>query len=119
MADEPLEPLRRIEERLERAAEAAERMISEAGRRPPPAGWQVPAGGDGGVGGGGRVLPELEALVAAVASLRELVPPDVTERLMAAIKEVLLALRALLDYHLERLDRKPPPPAEVQDIPID
>ena len=115
MGDEPREPLRRLEERLERAAQAAERVISEAGRRPPPAGWQAPADGTG----GGRAFPELEALFNAVASLRELVPPDVTDRLLAALKEVLLALRALLDYYLERIDRRQPPPAEVQDIPID
>jgi len=116
MADE--ERLQRLEERLGRATEAAERLMAEArgggggGPKPPPAGWQTPSEER-------RQLPELEALVNAVAALRELIPPDVADRLMAAIKEVLLALRALVDYWLERIDRKPPPPAEVQDIPID
>lgn len=114
------ERLERLEERLGRATEAAERLISDArtgggegkGPKPPTSGWQAPSDER-------RQLPELEALVNAVSALRELIPPDVADRLVAAIKEVLLALRALVDYWLERIDRKPPPPAEVQDIPID
>jgi hypothetical protein len=114
--DEPSDPLRRLEERLERATEAAERMISDAARRrPPPSGWQVPADG----GPAARALPELEALVAAIAPLRELIPPDALERIQAAVRELLLAIRALVDYYLERLERRPPKPPEVQDIPID
>lgn len=119
MEDDPRDRLGRLEEHLGRVTEAAERLISEAGgagrsERPPPAGWQTPAE----EGAHGRRLPELEALLAALTSVRELVPADAAERLMAALKELLLALRALLDYWLDRLDRKPPPPAEVQDIPI-
>ena len=118
MEDEPRDPLRRLEERLGNATEAAERLISEAAQsragRPPPAGWQAPPQERS-----TRPLPELDALISAFASLRELIPPEVSDRVVAAVKEVLLALRALLDYYLERLDRKPPPPAEVQDIPID
>src|SRR5437588_12244967 len=116
MADE--EPLRRLEEGVGAATEAACRLLSEArgggggGSKPPPAGWQAPPEER-------RHLPELEALVNAVSALRDLIPPDVADRLAAAIKEVLLALRALVDYWLERIDRKPQPPAEVQDIPID
>lgn len=119
MEDERLESLRRLEERLGHATDAAEQLISEAadqreGRRPPPAGWQTPPRE-----AAARPLPELDSLIAALASLRELIPPDVSDRLLAAIKEVLLALRSLLDHYLERLEREPAPRAEVQDIPID
>jgi hypothetical protein len=114
--DEPAEPLRRLEERIERVTEAAERMISDAaGRRPPAAGWEPPKEG----GAPARSFPELEALVAAIAPLRELIPADAMERLQAAIKELLLAIRALIDYYLERIERRPPKPPEVEDIPID
>jgi hypothetical protein len=113
VGDEIRDPLRRLEERLERATEAAERMISDMGR-PPSSGWQSlkeePSGR--------RPLPELETLVAALAPLRELIPPDAADRLLAALKEILLAVRALIDYYLERLDRRPPEPPEVQDIPL-
>jgi hypothetical protein len=105
MGDEPLE------QRLRRASETAERLISEAARTPPPAGWQAPEAG--------APRSELDALMQAIKLARELVPPEVTERVAAAIREVLLALRALIDCYLERLEHKPQEPVEVQDIPID
>jgi hypothetical protein len=117
MGDEPQEPLRRLEERLGRATEAAERLLSEAARagggprRPPPAGWQAPAEDR-------RPVPELESLIAAVGSLRDLIPPEISERLVAALRELLLAIRAVLDHYLERLDRRQPEPPEIQDIPL-
>lgn len=115
MADEP-DALRRVEERLGRVAEAAERLMAEAerARRPPPSGWQATAPERG----PDHPVPELDALIAAFASLRELIPPDAADRLLAALREVLLALRALLDHYLERLERRGPEPPEVQDIPI-
>lgn len=120
MRDEAQESLRRLEEHLDRAAKAAERLMAEPEQthgtgRPPPAGWQAPHDERGAT----RAMPELEALLSALGSLRELIPPDAADRLLAALKEVLLAIRALVDHYLERLDRKPPPPAEVEDIPIE
>jgi hypothetical protein len=119
MADEPHESIRRLEERLGRASEQAERLIAEAARmrqgdRPPAAGWQSQAR-DADQRGRGS---ELDALLQAIQALRELVPPDVVERLAAALRELLLALRALIDTYLERLDRREEKPPEVQDIPI-
>jgi hypothetical protein len=117
MGDDPREPLRRLEERLSRATEAAERLITEAARgggnprRPPPAGWQTPTEER-------RPMPEVEALITAVGSLRELIPPEISERLVAALRELLLAIRAVLDHYLERLERRQPEPPEVQDIPL-
>ncbi len=58
-------------------------------------------------------------MLAAVRSLRELIPPEVAERLIAATRELLLAVRALIDWYLERLERRRREPPEVQDIPID
>ena len=122
MTDEPEEPLRRLEQRLSRASDAAERLIAEAAQsaatgRPPPAGWQSPEAEQG--ASGSRSGAELETLVQALQALRDLIPPDVIERVMAAIREVLLALRALIDFYLERLDRGPREPAEIEDIPIE
>jgi len=122
MADEPREALRRLEQRLSQASDAAERLIAEAARstqrnRPPPAGWQAP--GADGEQSGQRPGGELEALVQAISGLRELIPPEVLERIAAALREVLLALRALIDFYLERLERRRSEPTEVQDIPIE
>ncbi len=132
-ADEEREALRRLEERLGAASERAQRLMSEAAQaawkepaaepeppseegppRPPPAGWQASDNGRASTAGG-----ELEALIAAVRALRELVPPEVVQRLAEAVKDVLLALRALIDWYVERLDRRSAEPPPVEDIPID
>jgi hypothetical protein len=113
----------RLEERLSRASEAAERLFADAGtaargrRTPPPAGWQA-VEPDGEEPHSRRGLGELEALLAAIGSLRELIPPDLQRRLADALRELLLAVRALIDWYLERAQQVRAEPAEVQDIPI-
>jgi hypothetical protein len=105
--------LRRLEERLDRASQAAERLVAEAAqaRKPPPGGWQTPPrepeSGD------------LELLAQLLDSVRELIPPELQRRLAEALRELLLALRALIDFSLERIERGPEPnPGGVEDIPI-
>ena len=110
------DPLRRLEERLDRASEAAERLIAEAAaaaiRRPPPAGWQAPEPD-------AETRPgEIEILLDAIRSLRDRIPPDLQQRLAEALRDVLLALRALIDWYLERTEQRRRAPTEVQDIPI-
>ena len=113
--------LRRLEERLDRASEAAERLIAQATdgakRRPPPAGWQDPSA-DGGAQDGATVRGELEQLLAAILTLGERIPPDLQHRMAEALRELLLALRALIDWYLDRNERRPRASGEVQDIPI-
>jgi hypothetical protein len=81
-------------------------------RQPPPAGWQASheASRDS--------TSEFDPLVALVQAMRDLIPPDLQQRLIAALREVLLALKALIDWYLERLDRQREQAVEVQDIPI-
>ena len=123
--EEAEESLRRLEERLDRASAAAERLMAEAahaagngarsdgGPEPPPAGWQAPEA---------ETSPnresDLEALIALARSVRDLIPPDLQQRLISALREVLQALRDLLDWYIERMDGERAKPAEVQDIPI-
>jgi hypothetical protein len=119
MAESTEEALRRLEERLQRASGAAERLFSEAaaqataaafGRETPAQGYAAPADGE---------RPgDLEVLVGAVEALGELIPPDLRRRLAEAVREVLLAVRALIDWYLERTETRPDEPPEVQDIPI-
>ena len=120
---------RRLEDRLDRASDAAQRLLTEAAERveeprageappagkPPPAGWQTPRDRRQSPSAGA----ELDALISAARSLRELVPPEVLQRLAEALKEVLLAVRALIDWYIERLERRRPEPPEVRDIPIE
>ncbi len=124
--------LRRLEERLERASNAAERLFAEAaseaasaavrmsGRRTPRAeadgppasapgqGWQLPRE---------DAERELDNLIVAWHSVRDLIPPDLRRRLADAVRELLVAVRALIDWYLERHERRHEP-VEVQDIPI-
>ncbi len=146
----PEETLRRLEQRLDQASAAAERLIAQAAAEAARAGIQAASAGNpdgGGAGptqGAGRrqprapatsptsppagwqtaedtvrgPTPELDPFVALVQAMRDLVPPDLQRRLLAALREVLLALRALIDWYLERLERKREQGVEVQDIPI-
>ncbi len=149
----PEEALRRLEQRLDRASEAAERLMAQAAAQaaavaaragdPTPAGEGArgrenpgPRGGENpGAGAGDPLTPppagwqaagdearestsELDPLVALAQAMRDLVPPDLQRRLVAAIREVLLALRALIDWYLERFERQREQGVEVQDIPI-
>lgn len=99
------------------AYEAAERLVREAQakaeRSIPPNGWssgppppQQPP------------LPDLNALLALVDSLRGQLPPELARQLADALRELLVALRAVLDHAIERLEPPPAPEREVQDIPI-
>jgi sugar-specific transcriptional regulator TrmB len=112
---DPREAVRRLERRLDRASEAAERLLAEAAasRKPPAAGWQTPPKEEAGVNGG-----DLELLTEMLRSLRDLVPTELERRLSEALHELLLALRALIDFYIERLERRPSAPVEVEDIPI-
>lgn len=137
---EPVEAaLGRLEERLDRASQAAERLLADAAERmtrarggadagsagdaetaggpdtPPPAGWQQPATERD---PGTPLLADADLLLGLFGALRDRIPPDLQQRLAEAIREVLLALRALIDWYLERTDRGRSGPAEVQDIPI-
>ncbi len=61
---------------------------------------------------------EIELLLEAVRALRDRIPPDLQRRLAEALREVLVALRALIDWYLERSQRERRETAEVRDIPI-
>jgi hypothetical protein len=116
------DPLRGLERRIEQASDVAERLIAEAAgaalRRPPPAGWQTP----GSEPPEGEAPPfgasEVDLLLEAIRSLRDRIPPDLQRRLGEALRELLVALRALIDWYLERTERERREPSEVQDIPI-
>jgi hypothetical protein len=119
--DASLEALRRLEERLDRASEAAERLLEEAtaaatrAREPkvPPAGWQAPQSE-----GEDRAPRDLELWLQIARSVRDLIPAELQERLAQALHELLLALRALVDWYIERLEGRRDEPVQVEDIPI-
>lgn len=114
--------LHNLEQRIEQASQSAERLIAEAAgaalRRPPPAGWQTraEAGGEGEPPAAGA--SEIDLLIEAIRSLRDRIPPDLQRRLGEALRDLLMAIRALIDWYLERTETERREPAEVEDIPI-
>lgn len=58
------------------------------------------------------------ALFVVLDGLRRAAPRELEEQLNNLIRELLLTLRSLIDWYLERLDRPRREP-EVEDIPID
>lgn len=141
----PEDRLRRLEQRLGEASDAAERLFAEAashasgethgraseeaqeGRArqegagggesgsggPPPAGWQIPGAREP-----RSSRSELELLVQMFQSVRDLIPPELQRRLADALRELLLALRALIDWYLERSEQHRQESSQVEDIPI-
>jgi hypothetical protein len=61
---------------------------------------------------------DLSALFVLLDAVRRAVPRDLEHQVTALIRETLLALRSLIDWYLERLDRPPREP-EVEEIPIE
>ena len=101
-------------EEAERLVREAQRAAEEAAARTvPPRGWRVP-GDDG-----GGSFPDLGQLTALVESLRGIVPPDLARQLADALRELLIAIRAVLDWYIARLEPPEPPETDVQDIPVE
>ena len=50
--------------------------------------------------------------------LKGTLPPELARQLADALRELLLALRAILDYSIERLETARPEEPQVEDIPI-
>lgn len=68
--------------------------------------------------GGRGPIPDFTPLIAIVEALRRAIPNELQEQFNALQRELLLTLRALIDWYLERLD-KPELTPQVEDIPID
>jgi hypothetical protein len=117
--------LRAVRAHLDEAHAAADRLVREAQREAegasgtprepvPPSGWETrgeepPRG------------PDLHSLLALLDVVRDAVPAELSRQLAEALRQLLLALRALLDWYIERLGEPAPGrvDVEVQDIPLD
>jgi hypothetical protein len=81
----------------------------------PPAGWDVPGRAE-------ETHAELDAFVTLLATLREVLPPELRAQLADLARQLLALVRAIVDWWISRLDEHagppPTPPPPVEDIPI-
>ena len=116
--------LRAVRAHLDEAHAAADRLVEEASRQAeeaagdsvrdvPPRGWDS--------GRRDASTPDLHALLGLLDAARDAVPAELSRRLAAALRELLLALRALIDWYVERLGEpaRERSEVEVEDIPLD
>jgi hypothetical protein len=115
------DPLSEMRSQVDAAYAAADRLVREADAAARQrAGDVPPAGFEGERAQGERTaFSDLQALAGLLDAARTSVPPEVARQLAEAARELLLALRALIDWWIARLEREPEQPVEVQDIPID
>jgi hypothetical protein len=62
---------------------------------------------------------EVEAVVELLTRLRELVPPELQAQLAEVVRQVLLLVRAVLDWWVARLEPARGDRPDVEDIPLD
>ena len=100
--------------------------MDERPRTDAPPGWddfvrengeRTRAGAGAGTGPRGAI-PDFTPLIQIVEALRRAIPHELQEQFNALQRELLLTLRALIDWYLERLD-KPELTPQVEDIPIE
>jgi hypothetical protein len=119
MPDRGDDPLDELRDRVRATQAAAERLAGEAAGaaraasegRPPPAGWATPGARD-------AAGDDLQAIAALLGALREVVPAELQAQLAEVIRHVLLLVRALIDWWVERLDGERGAEPDVEDIPI-
>lgn len=102
--------------RIRSTADAAERLSFEAAA---------------GAGEGARrtraadeAAQEAQALAALARLLADLLPPELRRQVADLVRQVLLLVRAVIDWYLRRLEAGPRDPRDaggpvVQDIPVD
>jgi len=100
--DDPLDALR---ERIRATQEAAEKLAGEP-RRP----------------GDQETAREAQALVALLQTLRDVVPPELWQQVRELIRQLLLLVRAIIDWWVDRIEPGPDGPRgaapPVEDIEI-
>jgi hypothetical protein len=128
--------VRDLRDHVDAAHRAAERLVQEAADRAaaadaafragredvPENGWATP-----GDGAPREERPhELQVVVELLGAVRDAIPPELSAQLAEALRELLVAVRALIDWYLDRLDRAEsrgggaggPGDERVRDIPI-
>jgi hypothetical protein len=106
--------VREAERLVREATERAEAIAREGAARVPPRGFDAPR-----ADGGPPPFPDLSALTGLLELARGAMPPELQRQLAQALRELLIALRAVLDWYIARLEPPEPPSSDVQDIPVE
>src|SRR4051812_6941430 len=99
-----------LRDRLEATQRAAQKLAEDAQRerfsdgRPPPAGWDVPRSAE-------QAGDELDTLVVLLSTLRDVLPPELRQQLAELVRNLLVFVRAVLDWWIGRLDSGEQPPS--------
>jgi hypothetical protein len=112
------EAYQRMRASLDDAHAQAERLVREAeaqAREVPPRGWAAPEAEEPRRAPG---VSELQALAGLLELARQSLPPELSRQFLDALRQLLITVRALIDFWLERLDGQRETPPEVEDIPI-
>ena len=113
------DPLADLRERLEATRQAAEELAGEAadamradrdGEDPGP-GWRTTEERE-------ALRDDVASLAATLGTLAELVPEELRAQLAEVLRQVLLLVRALIDWLVERLPQARGAAPVVQDIPV-
>jgi len=97
---DPLDAVREAERLVREATQRAERLAADVPREHP------------------SPFPDLSTVTALLDLARHPLPPELQRQLQQALRELLIALRAILDYSIDRLEPGPRESAPVEDIPI-
>jgi hypothetical protein len=123
MAESPRDPGQAFAdaERLVREAQtAAEDAVRAAGGEVPPSGWaSSSSSSEDSAAPGPGAFPDLSGITALIEAVRGTVPPELGQQLTEALRGLLVALRAVLDFYIARLEPPRPERIDVTDIPID
>ena len=112
---DPLEAMREAERLVREATERAEAIAREGARHVPPRGFDVP-----GRERAAEAFPDLAALTGLLELGKQSLPPELSRQLAQALRELLIAMRAVLDYSINRLEPgEPPAGPQVEDIPVE
>ena len=114
------DPFDELRARIRATADAAERLSFEAAAGAAP---EDEAGAGRRARAAEEATHEAQALVALVQLLRDLLPEDLRRQVTDLVRQVLMLVRAVIDWYLQRLE---PGTAEaraagpvVEDIPLD
>jgi hypothetical protein len=115
----PDDPLASLRERIHATREAAEHLAAQAAQAlqaernggVPPRGWATPHERE-------ETRSELQAMVALLEALRDLVPPELQHQVREVLRQVLLLIRAIIDWWVDRIDVQRGAEPEIEDIPI-